>query len=172
LISSPSTTEGSTMTDTGTLVIGGVDAHHDTHHAVALDERGRRLGDAEFPTTSPGYEQLLGWLADFGTILAVGAESTGSYAAGLTRLLLAAGVAVVEINQPHAHLRHRRGKNQPEWPRCVHVAHGAVPARHNLGCTARDASTGPRLRPPVPRSAVWLWNSCGTDFGPGRQQTP
>ena len=66
--------------------------------------------DAAFAVTSSGYEQLLGWLADFGTIVAVGVESTGSYAAGLTRFLLAADIAVVEINQPHAHLRHRRGK--------------------------------------------------------------
>ncbi|MCC5949927.1 MAG: IS110 family transposase [Nitriliruptoraceae bacterium] len=98
------------MTDTATLVIGGVDAHHNTHHAVALDERGQRLGDAEFPVTADGYEQLLGWLADFGTIVAIGVESTGNYAAGLTRFLLAADVAVIEINQPHQHLRSRRGK--------------------------------------------------------------
>ncbi len=77
------------MTDTGMLVIGGVDAHHDTRHAVALDERGQRLGDAEFPVTSPGYEQLLGRLAGFGTIVAVGVESTGSYAAGSTPQVIA-----------------------------------------------------------------------------------
>ncbi len=37
-------------------------------------------------------------------------ESTGSYAAGLTRHLLAEGVRVLEVNQPHAHTRRRRGK--------------------------------------------------------------
>jgi transposase len=110
LIGSPSTTEGCTMNDNDRLVIGGVDSHLDTHHAVALDERGQLLGDAEFPVTGQGYEQLLNWLAGFGTIVAIGVESTGSYAAGLTRSLLEAGVAVMEINQPHAHLRHRRGK--------------------------------------------------------------
>ncbi len=98
------------MTDTDTLVIGGVDAHHETHHAVALDECGRRLGDAQFPVSSSGYQQLCTWLAGFGTIAAVGVESTGNYAAGLTRFLLAVDIVVVEINQPHRHLRSRRGK--------------------------------------------------------------
>jgi len=37
-------------------------------------------------------------------------EGTGSYGAGLTRSLRAAGIAVVEINRPHAHTRARRGK--------------------------------------------------------------
>ena len=40
----------------------------------------------------------------------VGVESTGSYAAGLTRHLVAAGVQVLEVNQPHPHTRRRRGK--------------------------------------------------------------
>ena len=76
----------------------------------ALDDRGRRLGDAEFPVTSRGYDQLCRWLAGFGTIVAVGVESTGNYAAGLTRFLLAANIAVVEVNQSHRNLRSRRGK--------------------------------------------------------------
>lgn len=40
----------------------------------------------------------------------VGVESSGSYGAGLTRHLRASGIDVVEVNRPHAHLRHRRGK--------------------------------------------------------------
>jgi hypothetical protein len=31
------------MTQQKTLVVGGVDAHADAHHAVALDERGALL---------------------------------------------------------------------------------------------------------------------------------
>jgi len=91
-------------------VVGGVDCHSQVHHAVALDEAGRRLGDRGFPATEPGYADLLGWLREFGTVTAVGVESTGSYGAALTRFLVGAGVRVVEINQPHAHLRRRRGK--------------------------------------------------------------
>ncbi len=95
------------------MVFGGVDAHTDTHHAAALDERGRLLGDAAFATNVEGYQELLAWLEGFGRVERVGVESTGSYAAGLARYLAARGIAVVEVNQPHAHERRRRGKSDP-----------------------------------------------------------
>ena len=98
------------MADATTTVIGGVDCHLQTHHAVALDAQGRRLGDHSFPASTSGYQQLLSWLHAFGSVQAVGVESTASYGAGLTRCLLAAGLTVVEINQPHRQLRYRRGK--------------------------------------------------------------
>lgn len=98
------------MADVNRIVIGGVDCHLETHHAVALDQHGRRLGDQEFRATQTGYGDLLAWLQEFGQVAAVGVESTASYGAGLTRVLTAAGVKVVEINQPHRHLRYRRGK--------------------------------------------------------------
>jgi len=101
------------MTEIRRLVIGGVDAHTDCHHAAALDERGRLLGDAAFATSVEGYHDLLAWLESFGQVGRVGVESTGSYAAGLGRFLAARGVAVVEVNQPHAHTRRRRGKSDP-----------------------------------------------------------
>jgi transposase len=94
-------------------IIGGVDCHQRTHHAVALDAQGHRLGDREFPATRAGYDQLRAWLDQWGPIRAVGVESTGSYGAGLTRSLTAAGVQVIEVNQPHRHTRRRRGKSDP-----------------------------------------------------------
>jgi transposase len=98
------------MTDVETTVIGGVDCHLETHHAVAIDAQGRRLGDQSFPANRCGYHQLLTWLRHFGPIQAVGIESTASYGAGLTRSLVAAGCRVIEVNQPHRHLRYRHGK--------------------------------------------------------------
>jgi transposase len=91
-------------------VIGGVDAHADTHHAAALDDRGGLLATESFTVSAVGYRELLAWLRSFGEIDRIGVESTGSYAAGLTRHLLGAGVRVLEVNQPHAHTRRRRGK--------------------------------------------------------------
>ena len=91
-------------------VIGGVDAHADTHYAVALDDCGGLLGIESFPVSRVGYRELLAWLSSFGDVERVGVESTGSYAAGLTRHLVAEGVRVLEVNQPHAHTRRRRGK--------------------------------------------------------------
>jgi transposase len=100
-----------TRTVQAEIVIGGIDAHADTHHVVALDLTGKMLGDHPFPASSRGYRDALDWLAGFGVIDKIGVESTGSYAAGMTRFLLGAGIDVVEVNQPHPHLRSRRGKN-------------------------------------------------------------
>ena len=99
------------MSDPHTTVIGGVDCHQQTHHVVALDDHGHRLGDQAFAANSRGYAQVLSWLQQFGCIQAVGVESTASYGAGLTRHLLAAGIKVIEVNQPHRQLRARRGKS-------------------------------------------------------------
>ena len=101
------------MTQENTLVVGGVDAHADTHHAAALDQRGALLGTESFPTTTSGYRQLLDWLSSFGEIDVIAIESTGSYAAALVRYLREHDVAVVEVNQPHAHTRRRVGKSDP-----------------------------------------------------------
>ena len=98
------------MNEQDRRVIGGVDAHADTHHAAVLDDRGALLGTESFEVSAAGYRELLAWLRSFGELDRVGVESTGSYAAGLTRHLLAASVEVLEVNQPHAHTRRRRGK--------------------------------------------------------------
>ena len=98
------------MNEDGRRVIGGIDAHADTHHAAVLDERGGLLGIDSFTASVAGYRELLGWLRSFGEIDRVGVESTGSDAAALTRHLVAEGVRVLEVNQPHAHTRRRRGK--------------------------------------------------------------
>ena len=154
--------------DQAPVVIGGVDAHADTHHAAALDSRGALLGSRRFAVTSAGYEQLYEWLCGFGQVRTVAVESTSSYAAGLTRALLAHQVEVVEVNQPHAHTRRRRGKSDAidaetaarryltgegiavpkrtdgivESIRMLHIARqGAVKARTAAQLQARDLIT-------------------------------
>ena len=94
-------------------VIGGVDCHSRTHHAVALDDRGQLLGHPEFPATLAGYRALHSWLEGFGAIEALGIESTSSYGAGLTRWLTGRQIRVLEVNQPHKHIRSRKGKSDP-----------------------------------------------------------
>ena len=101
------------MQDAEVVVIGGVDAHTDTHEAAALDERGALLGTEAFATTFGGYAGLLDWLRAFGRVDVVAIESTGSYAAGLVRYLREHDIRVLEVNQPHAHTRRRRGKSDP-----------------------------------------------------------
>lgn len=95
------------------VVIGGVDTHGRTHHAAVIDQQGRLLGDREFAATSGGYRQLLSWLGRHGQLDAVGVEGTGSYGAGLTRLLLDRGVKVFEADRPDRRTRRQRGKSDP-----------------------------------------------------------
>jgi transposase len=95
------------------VVIGGVDTHGRTHHAAAIDQQGRLLGDREFPADSGGYRQLLGWLRRQGNLDTVGVEGTGSYGAGLTRFLLDRGINVVEVDRPDRRTRRQRGKSDP-----------------------------------------------------------
>jgi hypothetical protein len=80
-------------------ITGGAGTHADVHVAAALDPVGGLLGVREFPVTPAGYAGLLGWLGGFGTVCLVGIEGTGSYGAGLTRHVTAAGVRVVEVER-------------------------------------------------------------------------
>ncbi|HEY1443607.1 MAG TPA: IS110 family transposase [Acidimicrobiales bacterium] len=94
-------------------VIGGVDTHADTHVAAALDSVGGLLGVKTFSTTRSGYDDLFSWLGTFGEVRLVGVEGTGSYGAGLSRYLEAAGVGVVEVDRPNRQERRRQGKSDP-----------------------------------------------------------
>lgn len=93
-------------------VIGGIDTHKEVHVAAVLDELGRLLGTASFPTTV-GYRRLHRWLCALGEVLAVGVEGTGSRAAGLSRFFRARGVNIVEVNRPNRRTRRRKGKSDP-----------------------------------------------------------
>jgi transposase len=94
-------------------ITGGVDTHADVHVAAALDPIGGLLGVQEFPVTPAGYARLLGWLGGFGTVCLVGIEGTGSYGAGLSRHVTAAGVRVVEVDRSDRQDRRRQGKSDP-----------------------------------------------------------
>lgn len=101
------------MTDHDTIreVFVGVDTHKHTHHAAVCDRLGRPLADREFPTNTAGYAALAAWARSFGQVNAFGVEGTGSYGAGLTRALSAAGLVVVEVNRPDRATRRAKGKS-------------------------------------------------------------
>ena len=84
------------MTTLDVHVIGGIDTHKDTHHASVITDSGQLLGDRGFPATAKGHRDLLGWVASFGIIDAIGAEGTSSYGSSLTRVLTGAGVLVID----------------------------------------------------------------------------
>jgi transposase len=103
----------STVAPVDRIVTIGVDTHSDIHVAVALDRLGRRLGTTTIPTTPAGYRQLESWAREFGQVDAFGIEGTGSWGAGLVRLLRGHGHRLVEVNRPDRGARHRQGKNDP-----------------------------------------------------------
>lgn len=93
-------------------VTGGVDTHLDFHVGAVLDTTTARLLDTgSFPATTEGYVELHAWLSSYGSIDAVGIESTGSYGAGLCRHLAAENVAVIEVNRPDRSERRFNGKD-------------------------------------------------------------
>jgi transposase len=94
-------------------ITGGVDTHADMHVAAALDPVGGLLGVQEFPATAAGYASLLGWLGGFGPVCLVGIEGTGSYGAGLSRHVTAAGIRVIEVDRSDRQDRRRQGKSDP-----------------------------------------------------------
>ena len=102
------------MTTLPLRITAGVDTHLDVHVAAALDDTGGLLGVESFATTTAGYRRLLAWLRGLGELELVGIEGTGSYGAGLTRVLLGESVPVVEIDRPNRQRRRRRGKSDPQ----------------------------------------------------------
>ena len=49
-------------------IIGGVDTHTATHHAVVIDLNGRLIDDAEFRATPAGYTAMLTWMRGRGKL--------------------------------------------------------------------------------------------------------
>lgn len=95
------------------IVTGGVDTHKHEHVAAVIDQTGRHLDTATFPTDTNGYQQLLDWMNSRGTINRIGIEGTGSWGAGLTRHLTKHGITVIEISRPDRSNRRRQGKSDP-----------------------------------------------------------
>ena len=91
-------------------VVVGLDTHKDVHVAAVLTALGVLQETKTFPATAAGYQALLAWAGTFGVLRRAGVECTGSYGAALARYLRAAGVEVIEVNQPDKATRRRRGK--------------------------------------------------------------
>jgi len=94
-------------------VILGVDTHLDVHVGVVIDQLGRLLGTRSVSTNSAGYRDLFRWASSFGTIASAGVEGTGTYGAGLCRMLTDNGIKVLEVNRPDRTMRRLQGKSDP-----------------------------------------------------------
>lgn len=127
------------MTSPDRRVTGGVDTHDDVHVAAVLDSAtGRQLDTASFPTTPAGYAALLAWTQTHGVIDSVGVESTGSWGAGLTRHLTAAGIEVIEVDRPDRKARRHDGKSDPTD--AVAAARAALSGRATVVPKSRDGA--------------------------------
>jgi len=97
----------------GLALVAGIDTHKDTHHVAIVDQVGRLIADHQFATTVEGYGQIVQFLHRHGNVNAVGVEGTGSYGAGVSRVLNAAGFRVLEVIRPNRQQRRAKGKSDP-----------------------------------------------------------
>ena len=94
-------------------LVAGIDTHKNTHHVAVVDQLGRPVADREFATTSRGYAQIVEFLRAHAPVAQVGVEGTGSYGAGIFRVLTAEGLTVVEVVRQNRQARRLRGKSDP-----------------------------------------------------------
>jgi transposase len=93
----------------------GVDTHRDTHEVEIAHPSGAVIATCQVSNDTSGYAEVLAWILDHtpGPRLVVSIEGTRSYGIGLTRAVSAAGLAVIECEQPNRKARRGRGKSDP-----------------------------------------------------------
>ena len=91
----------------------GVDTHADSHVAAVVDQTGRVLGSASFAASTRGYVALVNWAERLGPVAKIGIEGTGTYGAGLARVVRTDGLEVVEVDRPDRRTRRWLGKSDP-----------------------------------------------------------
>jgi transposase len=96
-------------------VVVGVDTHRDTHEVEIALPSGTPIATITISNDSAGFAELLAWIFEHapGPRLVVSIEGTRSYGVGLARAVAAAGLMVIECEQPHRKARRGRGKSDP-----------------------------------------------------------
>lgn len=94
-------------------VILGVDTHLDAHVGAVIRVTGELLATLSVQTDTTGYLTLLTWARSFGRLGRAGVEGTGTYGAGLARVLREHAIEVLEVNRPDRASRRSRGKSDP-----------------------------------------------------------
>lgn len=134
----------------------GVDTHRDVNVAVALDERGRRLGDVTVPTTGEGHATLLEWARSLGDeVRGFAVEGTGSYGAGLTRHLQAHGQFVLEATRPRRDRMAQRNDGKSDTIDALRAAKALLADELDIAPKQRDGDVEAlRTLQVVKRSAI------------------
>jgi hypothetical protein len=93
----------------------GIDTHRDSHEVEIADAAGRPMARMQIGNDGAGFAQLLAAIAAVapGPRVAVSVEGSRSYGIGLTRTLAAAGLLVIECEQPSRKQRRGKGKSGP-----------------------------------------------------------
>jgi transposase len=93
----------------------GIDTHRDSHEVEIADVVGRPIATMRISNDSAGFAQLLAAIAGVapGPRVAVSVEGTRGYGVGLARALAAAGLLVIECEQPCRKQRRGKGKSDP-----------------------------------------------------------
>ena len=121
----------------------GVDTHRDTHEAEIALPTGTPIATRKISNDTAGYAELLAWIVDHtpGRRVAVSIAGTRSFGIGLARAVAAAGLLVVECEQPNRKARQsqgppREGQVRPHR-RPSRGARRAAPGRRPATRTAR-----------------------------------
>jgi hypothetical protein len=115
----------------------GVDTHRDTHEVEIALPAGTPIGRRKISNDTAGYAELLAWIVDHaaGPRVVASIEGTRSFGVGLARAVAAAGLVVVECEQPNRKARRGKGKSDPSTPisrcspRCVWTPVDRAPRR-------------------------------------------
>ena len=93
----------------------GVDTHRDSHEVEIALPTGAAIASCKISNDTAGYAEMLAWIVDLapGPRVVVSIEGTRSYGVGLARAVAAAGLTVVECEQPNRQARRGKGKSDP-----------------------------------------------------------
>ena len=93
----------------------GIDTHRDSHEVEIADAAGKPITTMQVSNDNGGFAQLLAAIAKVapGPRVAVCIEGSRSYGIGLARALAAAGLLVIECEQPSRKQRRGKGKSDP-----------------------------------------------------------
>jgi transposase len=98
----------------------GVDTHRDTHEVEIAGPSGAVIATCQVSNDTTGYAELLSWILNHapGPRMVVSIGGTRSYGIGLARAVAAAGLTVIECEQPNRKARRGRGKSDQidAWP--------------------------------------------------------
>src|SRR3954454_24437237 len=93
----------------------GIDTHRDTHQVEIALPNGAPIALTTISNDSTGYAELLAWIVGHppGPRRPLSIERTRSYGVGRARAATAAGLTVLECEQPNRKARRGKGKSDP-----------------------------------------------------------